>query len=80
MPFYHVKTARGHSIGLIEAKLARTKTKVISATASYQWAIGKELATVSEWMNRKQLKLDPITGAKAIDQARASLYPQGELV
>jgi hypothetical protein len=50
-----------------------------TATASYAWSIGKQLATLSEWCHRKGLHVVPAETLEDKDEALAVLRPNGKL-
>lgn len=77
MPVYSIKRRGGTAfIGHVETS-PRGRVKAISR--AHQWAVGKDLATFSEWCHRKELELVRLTDKSKVAAALVALHPQGEL-
>lgn len=73
MPYYNIVKAGNRVTGVIEAT---THKRIKAATSNFEWAVGKAVAELGEWLNRHRMSLTPVV---SIDDARAALNVQGSL-
>jgi hypothetical protein len=79
MPYYKI-VKQGRPVGNVEVSVGGV---VKFATVSYSWAVGKKVATLSEWVHRKNMSMIQLTDPAQTDSLRKMWHPgheQGELL
>lgn len=72
MPYYRLEN-RAQCIGVVEVT---THGTIKRATARFQWAVGKQMETLNEWLHAHHLRSTASQGSLAVDACRVMLSEQ----